>query len=396
MTKVRAPLFPLYSDVRRLLLILAGVPKTTVTSTIRSVQAQTGTPQNPVDWTEPDTWIPERLSGADAQFAMRIWQESQHTINPRHIYGAYLFINDHGLLTADASGIYRLTERGQAFFDDEESVVREIDDAEGLPQLLGILSTKTRAMRGDLVPEWGEFLREYSNYGTDSTIKDTLRRRLLNLIERGFVARDGNVYSITPRGSEYAVSVAPRIANPRRQVLDAIQSFNASQREQLRERLTQMHPYQFEHLVRDLLEAMGYEDVVVTQESGDRGVDVVATVQFGITTITEVVQVKRRQASIGRPILDQLRGALPYHRAIRGTLITLGTFSRGCTEAAIYHGAAPIGLIDGEKLLDLLIQHEIGIKKRPVQLYEIDEQRFEEPAAEDVAAEELLTANGAG
>jgi len=138
-----------------------------------------------------------------------------------------------------------------------------------------------------------------------------------------------------------------------------------------------MHPYRFEHLIRELLEAMGYEDVTVTKESGDKGVDVVATVQFGITTITEVVQVKRHQASIGRPVLDQLRGALPYHKAIRGTLITLGSFSKGCTEAALYPGAAPIGLIDGDKLLELLVEHEIGIQKRPATLYELDEGYFE-------------------
>jgi restriction system protein len=127
-------------------------------------------------------------------------------------------------------------------------------------------------------------------------------------------------------------------------------------------------------LVRDLLEAMGYEDVTVTKASGDYGVDVVATVQFGITTITEVVQVKRRQESIQRPILDQLRGALPYYKALRGTILTLGTFSTGCINAALFVGAAPIGLIDGEKLLDLLIKYDIGAQKRSLSLYEIDEE----------------------
>ena len=68
----------------------------------------------------------------------------------------------------------------------------------------------------------------------------------------------------------------------------------------------------------ELLEAMRYDDVEVTKESGDKGGDVVATVQFSITTITEVVQVKRQQGSIGRPILDQLRGVLSYYKAIRG------------------------------------------------------------------------------
>ena len=53
----------------------------------------------------------------------------------------------------------------------------------GLPQPLAILATKTRAKRGDLLPEWGQFLREHSNFGTASTIKDTLRRRLVNLME---------------------------------------------------------------------------------------------------------------------------------------------------------------------------------------------------------------------
>ncbi len=119
---------------------------------------------------------------------------------------------------------------------------------------------------------------------------------------------------------------------------------------------------------------MGDDDVQVTRASGDRGVDVVATVQFGITTITEVVQVKRHQASIGRPILDQLRGALPYHKAIRGTIITLGTFSSGWKEAALYPGAAPIGLIDGDRLLDLLHEHKVGLKERPATLYEPDEE----------------------
>ena len=128
--------------------------------------------------------------------------------------------------------------------------------------------------------------------------------------------------------------------------------YNTTQREELHMALSSMHPYQFENLISELLEAMGYEDVTVTKESGDKGVDVVATIQFGITTITEVVQVKRTpKSSIGRPIIDQLRGALPYHNAIQGTLITLGTVSKGARDAALYPGAAPISLIDGDKIL---------------------------------------------
>jgi len=164
-------------------------------------------------------------------------------------------------------------------------------------------------------------------------------------------------------------------------------------REELRQQLRAMNPYQFEQLIGDLLEAMGYEDVTVTKASGDYGVDVVATVQFGITTITEVVQVKRYQNTIQRHTLDQLRGALPYYKALRGTIITLSRFSSGCIEAALFPGAAPIGLIDGEKLLDLLFKHSIGIKKRSLDLYELDEDYLTAPdelgEAQQILREEL-------
>ena len=60
-----------------------------------------------------------------------------------------------------------------------------------------------------------------------------------------------------------------------------------------------------------------------------------------------------------------------------GVLITLGNFSKGCAEAALFPGAAPVGLINGEKLLELLVEHGIGIEKRPAPLYELDESYFE-------------------
>src|SRR5690242_13638701 len=79
---VRTPHFPLYVNVKRLLTLFDGVPKSVVTGLIQSVHSQMGTPQDPVDWTDPDTWIPQRLSGAQADLAMRIWQHTQHKLNP--------------------------------------------------------------------------------------------------------------------------------------------------------------------------------------------------------------------------------------------------------------------------------------------------------------------------
>lgn len=376
--KVRTPLFPRYSWVRALLPILENVSKAEVTHMIQCIWDQTGTPQNPVDWSDPDSWIVERLNGRDAGLALHIWNDSNHLVNPRHIYGSYLFINTYELLSPDQNGIYKISTRGRAFHADDPVVIRELDEEEGLLRILGILASKTTARRGDFLEEWSEYLLEYSNFSTPGTFKDTLGRRLANLVERGLVKREGNAYEITEEGLKYAEKGISAEEDKRAHAMRALKQYNVSQREELRSALGNMPPYQFEHLIRDLLESMGYEDVFVTKEAGDKGVDVVATVQFGITTIKEVVQVKRHQSSLGRPILDQLRGALPYHQAIRGTLITLGTISKGCREAALFPGAAPITLIDGEKLLDLLIEHEVGMKKRPAVLWEVDQSYFSE------------------
>ncbi|MBK5965756.1 restriction endonuclease [Thiocystis minor] len=389
---VRTPLFPEYSQVRSLLPIWANTTtKSAVLNLINAVWDQTGTPQNPVDWSHPDEWISERLTGEDAELATRIWSKSQKTINPRHLYGVYLFINSYQLLIPDSEGVYRLSARGQAFLDEDPMAVREIDEAEGLPNLLLILAAHSPAKRGDLLDDWAEFLHKHSKYGTASTIKDTLRRRILNLVERGCIAREGNTYTITNQGIAYAAD-SSEIATerPHQEVLNAIKRYNDTQIQALRDRLGKMNPYRFEALIRDLLEAMDYEDVIVTKQSGDKGVDVIANYQFGITQIKEVVQVKRYQGSITRPVLDQLRGALPYHQAIRGTIITLGRFAKGCTEAALYPGAAPITLIDGDKLMELLVKHGVGIKKRPQTLVEIDDSYFAEADATD-GDEALLT-----
>jgi restriction system protein len=345
---------------------------------------QTGTPQSALDWSNPDTWIRERLTDENAELAIKVWNQSGKTVNPRYTYGSYLFIKNFNLLEPDPQGIYRLTQNGKLFLENDAQLIKEIDNAEAILDLLHILATKGNAKRSDLLPEWKEFLKNYSKYGTASTIKDTLRRRLVNLMDRDLVKREGNVYSLTPKGLEYERQVENREESLEIELMREIDDFNNKQRALLRERLSVMNPFKFEHLIRDLLEEMGYEDVIVTQETGDQGIDVVGKVQVGITEVKEVVQVKRRKSNINRPLVDQLRGALPYHDAIRGTLITLGKFSSGCKEAAIFRGAQPITLIDGDRLIELLFQHEIGIRKKTVSIFEIDEPFFMERSTEEI------------
>lgn len=392
---VRAPLFPLYSHVKHCVRLWDGELVQLVRDMINDIFEQTGTPQNPVDWSNPDEWISERLRGDSARLAKKIWEGSGRTVNPRHVYGCYLFINRLDLLD-QTSGTYRIDERSNRFLDDDAETVREIDISEGIPIILSLVSDRMPARFSDLIDDWGSYLQAVSKFSTISVFKDSLRRRLLNLVARGLLQRDGNRYSLTKAGSEY-LALVPRASRQRKgtsersDVALAVRAFNDTQRATLKQHLMQLKPYAFEHFVKALLEAMDYENVEVTRQSGDKGVDVVANYQFGITEITEVVQVKRTESTLGRRVIDELRGALPYHGAIRGTVITLGKFARGVEQSALYPGASPITLIDGNRLIELVVKHEVGIKRKPVDLLEIDDAFFAErkPEVDDSNAPEV-------
>jgi len=380
--KVITPLFPTYSQVQALMKAVSGYSVKSVRNMINAIREQTGTPQKPVDWSEPDLWISERLTGEDAEIARRIWNQDAHILNPRHSYGCYLFLNLplFDLMNTTSKSAWIPTKRGELFLTNDEATLRTLDDHEGLLQLLELLAGREMSRRADLLPEWQAFLHQHSKFASTSSIKSTLYSRLYNLIDRDMVAREGMSYRITDRGRAWLGKALPtRRADPRKVLLEAVKRYNQQQKELLREQISTMNPYKFEHLIGQLLEAMGYEQVQVTKASGDKGVDVVGRVQVGITTITEVVQVKRMQSNITRPIIDQLRGALPYHSAIRGTLITTGRFAGNCGKAALHPGAAPITLIDGDRLLELLIENNVGIRRsNAVELLDVDLQLFDE------------------
>ncbi|MBN1135423.1 MAG: restriction endonuclease [Anaerolineae bacterium] len=381
--RVRIPVFPVYSSVRWLLPVLAGRPRAQMQGLLSRLAELRGTPQEPEDWTNPDEWIGQRLAGEDQDLARAIWEQSERHVNPRHTYGVWYLIRGHTLLAADAAGILRLTDRGQDFLTyPEGATVALLDREEGLVKLLAIAAAKGAGKRSDFLPDWSAYLQAYSNFGTDSTFKDTLRRRLLNLVERELLARRGNIYEITPRGLAYLEKTGGEeaAAIPTPSELHALYQLAEQQRQAVREqlaaRLAQIDPYQFEHLIRRLLEEMGYQNVEVTAPTNDKGVDVVGDIELGITAVREVIQVKRHAGNIQRPVLDALRGSLHRFRAVRGTIIATSDFSKGTKDAAFEPGAAPITLINGEKLLDLLFEYGLGVRKKTIEVWETDEDAF--------------------
>ena len=63
-------------------------------------------------------------------------------------------------------------------------------------------------------------------------------------------------------------------------------------------------------------------------------------------------------------------------RADKGIILTTGTFTADARKEAVRDGVPPIELVDGEKLLDMFEQLELGLK--PKKAYEVDTIFFEE------------------
>jgi HJR/Mrr/RecB family endonuclease len=157
-----------------------------------------------------------------------------------------------------------------------------------------------------------------------------------------------------------------------------IQRQNELVRDSLKKRLWAMDAYQFEFLVADLLQKIGYDNVEVTKRSGDKGIDIVADLTLdGVTNVKTVVQVKRYAESnrVQGSTITQLRGSAEVDQ--RGLVITTSDFTKGAREEARAPNKMPVALVNGDKLVSLLIQHGVGVTTETVTLYSVDSEYFE-------------------
>ncbi|MCC6648415.1 MAG: restriction endonuclease, partial [Polyangiaceae bacterium] len=228
-----------------------------------------GTPDEPKDWTRPDEWIPVRLDGTDREMALAIWEGTDRKVNPRRVYGHWLLATNYDLITPPDSGPITLTKRGQDFVKESGEAEAAVDEGEGLVKLLSIVAERAPAGARDVLVGWADFLKRYSGFRSDSTIRDSLYRRIRNLLERGLISRSASQYSISAAGLTYLQRVgrADEARAPSAQLgglLTLAAEHRAGVRRELHRILGSMNPYAFEQLVGQLLEAMDYSGVTVT------------------------------------------------------------------------------------------------------------------------------------
>jgi len=124
-------------------------------------------------------------------------------------------------------------------------------------------------------------------------------------------------------------------------------------------------PEFFERLVVQLLLKMGYggsrqEAGQAVGKSGDGGIDgIINEDRLGLEAI--YLQAKRWEGSVGEGPIRDFKGALDAKGAQKGVFITTSTFTSAALQAARTSRSYKIVLIDGPRLAELVIEHDLGV-----------------------------------
>jgi restriction system protein len=375
--------YPTHSKISHLLKIINDTPYLLIKNLLRALKAITKNQILQID--QPLKWMSEHLKHKNLDLAKTIYLKSEQSIDPMELFSLFQFCFLHELLRLENDQKVIITQRGDLWIDHPfGQVVQEIDIKEGLFWILMQLAEKGAVAYAQLLDFWineDQKMHMQAQNFQKKQLEDMLKDRLKHLLDRALMTKNyQQQYALSEKGliylRDFQISHS-QSEQEMKQLWSLIENQKLQTRKALFEHLAQMNPLSFEVLIAHLLEAMGYEEIEITKSSHDQGIDVVGQIQIGISAIKEVIQVKRNQHHVDRPVLDALRGSLHRFKAVRGTLVALGGFSQGTIEAAFETGVAPITLIDGEKLLDLLMSYEIGVKQKKITLWQLELSDFD-------------------
>jgi restriction system protein len=140
-------------------------------------------------------------------------------------------------------------------------------------------------------------------------------------------------------------------------------------KQKVRENLQDLTPQQFERFAGVLLTAYGFVDVVVTGRTKDGGIDGHGKLKIGLAILSVAFQCKRWQGNVPTKEIHQFRGVV-QGAFEQGYFFTTSDFVAGAQEASVKKGAATIVLLNGDAIVQLMIDKGLGIRRRSVEIYE--------------------------
>lgn len=167
---------------------------------------------------------------------------------------------------------------------------------------------------------------------------------------------------------------------PQEELYDSFSKIQLSVYNEIIDVILDKSPREFEKLVVNLLQKMGYGDEVkaigeVTQYSNDKGIDgIIKEDVLGFGRI--YIQAKRyaRENTVGREEVQKFVGALAGAQSNKGVFITTSSYSKAAVEyAANLNGTTTLVLIDGNTLAEYIYQYSLGMQtEQTIEIKKLD------------------------
>lgn len=231
-------------------------------------------------------------------------------------------------------------------------------------------TTKGGQSKFDNKVGWARF------YLAKAGLIDTEQRGVWVLTEQGRKANLShdeayNLFRIIHDGFQRESGEPNQIAAPEKSVDDADTSapdektyFNQDEiQEELVRLLRGVTDKGFEELCARLLRHIGFENLRVTGQTGDHGIDGEGHLLINrFVRIKVMFQCKRYTGTVQVKEIRDFRGAI-QGRAERGIFLTTGIFTKAAREEAARENTTAIELVDIDRLLELLIEEGLGVKE---------------------------------
>lgn len=196
---------------------------------------------------------------------------------------------------------------------------------------------------------------------------------------RDFENRKRNITTIIESEEDLSIT---EDTTPEERIEEAYDEIFADLKTDLLNRILNENYTLFEKLVLQLLIAMGYGDFRkdASEHTGggrDGGVDgIINQDKLGMEKIC--IQAKLyTEDPVGEPKLRDFAGSIKFRMAQKGVFITTSTFTQAAKDYAEKIPEQLI-LIDKERLLDLMVEYNVGVEvDRNIELKKIDEDFFE-------------------
>lgn len=151
-------------------------------------------------------------------------------------------------------------------------------------------------------------------------------------------------------------------------IIDLQKKYNTIFKKSILKQLSSIDPEEFEVFCKKLLIEYGFKNVKVTRKTKDGGIDGYGELKIGIATMVVAFECKRWSNTVGRPKVSQFRGDI-QGKYQQGIFFTTSKFSKEAKDSSLQIGAVPIILIDGNGIVDLMMEKEFGVEKIELSIY---------------------------